>query len=237
MTARQQDVYWLQAEGWQDFSGLVHGFSNRIFDREAALQKIRAHDLRLHTLKQVHGAHIIAITLHSTPFEMLEADGLVSSTPGALLGIATADCVPVLMVEPKAKGAVALHAGWRGTLQGISRRAIEILCGQWNVAAHDLHVALGPAIGGCCYEVGSEVGETIVKRWNVRGASAWQPHGDKGFLDLREVNIDQIMESDVPRKHIRLTGPCTFCSPAFASYRREGPDAGRQLSVIGWRRE
>ena len=235
MTARQQDVNWLQTESWQDFSGLVHGFSTRLFDREAALQKICADDLHLHMLKQVHGDHIVGITQSSAPYERLEADGFIASAPGALLGIATADCVPVLMVDPRTHVAAALHAGWRGTLRGISERVIKLLRTQWNVAPHDLYVALGPAIGGCCYEVGPEVGETIVRRWNINSASAWRPHGKKGFLDLREINAAQIIESGVPRERIRLTGPCTFCDPSFASYRREGPDAGRQLSVIGWR--
>lgn len=237
MTSWRQSAYWLQTDGWQDFPGLVHGFSNRLSDRESALHEIRAGDLHLHTLKQVHGDCIVAITPHSAPLERLEADGLISSVPGVLLGIATADCVPVLMVDAKKKVAVALHAGWRGTLQGISVRAIEILRTQWNVAPDNLHVALGPAIGGCCYEVGPEVGEMIVKRWDIHSASAWRPHKAKGFLDLRAINTAQISESGVPQEHIRLTGPCTFCSPTFASYRREGPNAGRQLSVIGWRKE
>ena len=236
MSSSQQSESWLQTGEWRDFPGLVHGFSKRISDREDALQKINASDLHLHTLKQVHGDQIVTVTQHSTMVEKPEADGLISSAPGVLLGIATADCVPVFMVDIKTNVVAALHAGWRGTLQGISVRAIELLCTQWKVEAHNLRIALGPAIGGCCYEVSPEVGETIVKRWRIRGASAWRPHGNKGFLDLREVNAEQIMESGVPRERIHFTGPCTFCSLDFASYRREGPNAGRQLSVIGWQK-
>jgi len=235
MIARQQAGTWLQVEGWETFSDLVHGFSRRLVDREEALREIHADDLCLHTLKQVHGDNILAISLDSAPTERPEADGLISSMSGVLLGIVTADCVPVLMVEPKAKVAVALHAGWRGTLLGISPRAIEILRNQWNVDLHNLSVALGPAIGGCCYEVGLDVGEALVKRWNIRDASVWRLHKDKGLLDLRAVNTEQLVEGGVPRERICFTGPCTFCDPVFASYRREGTGAGRQLSVIGWR--
>jgi YfiH family protein len=231
-----QDTSWLQADGWQHISGLVHGFSNRVCDREIALKKLKADDLRLHTLKQVHGDRIVIITQLSSPAERPEADGFFSSEPGTLLGIATADCVPVLMVDPRKGVAAALHAGWRGTLKGIAQRAVELLRSQWNVVAQDLYVALGPSIGGCCYEVGPEVGKEIVARWHIRSASAWRPVKGKGFLDLREVNTIQIMESGVPRENINLTGPCTFCNSAFASYRREGARAGRQLSVIGWRK-
>jgi copper oxidase (laccase) domain-containing protein len=187
-----QDTSWLQADGWQRIPGLVHGFSNRVFDREIALNKLKTDDLRLHTLKQVHGDRIVMITQLSSPAERPEADGFLSAEPGNLLGIATADCVPVLMVDPRKGVAAALHAGWRGTLKGIAPRAIELLRSQWNVVAQDLHV--------------------------------------------REVNTIQIMERGVPRANINLTGPCTFCDFSFASYRREGAGAGRQLSVIGWRK-
>jgi hypothetical protein len=236
MNAPRQDMSWLQTDGWQNIPGLVHGFSTRVLDHEIALKKLKTNDLRLHLLKQVHGDHIVIITQLSSPAERPEADGFLSSEPGTLLGIATADCVPVLMVDPRKGVAAALHAGWRGTLKGITPRAIELLRSQWNVVAQDLHVALGPSIGGCCYEVGPEVGTEIVARWNIRSASAWRPVKGKGFLDLREVNATQITESGVPRANISLTGPCTFCDSSFASYRREGKGAGRQLSVIGWRK-
>lgn len=229
-----QDTSWLQADGWRRFPGLVHGFSQRLDDWEIALRQLRANDLHLYMLKQVHGDHIITITPHSVTAERPEADGLVSSEPGVLLGIATADCVPVLMVDPRKRIAAALHAGWRGTLKGIARRAIELLHTNWNVMAQDLYIALGPSIGSCCYEVGPDVGEEIVTRWNIQSLSAWRPVKTKGFLDLREVNTHQIVESGVPKTHISLTGPCTFCDVAFASYRRNGGGAGRQLSVIGW---
>lgn len=235
-TTLQQETSWLQTDGWQHIPGLVHGFSNRLYDRESALEKLKANNLPLHTLKQVHGNRIVVITHLSPPVESLEADGFLSSEPGNLLGIVTADCVPVLMVAPPKGVVVALHAGWRGTLKGITLRAIELLRLQWNVAPQDLYIALGPSIGGCCYEVGPEVGAEIAARWNIRSASAWRPVKGKGFLDLREVNAIQLVESGVSRAHINLTGPCTFCDSSFASYRREGKGAGRQLSVIGWRK-
>jgi len=236
MNALRQVTSWLQTDGWQHIPGLVHGFSKRIHDRETALKTLDANDLRLHTLKQIHGNRLVTIAQRPLVAADPEADGLLTSEPGALLGIVTADCVPVLMVDPKKRVAAAVHAGWRGTLQGIARRAIELLSVHWQVATQDLHVALGPSIGGCCYEVGPEVGETMAARWNIDSPSAWRPVREKGFLDLREVNAIQITESGVPRSQISFVGPCTFCDASFASYRREGGGAGRQLSVIGWRK-
>lgn len=238
MTAHvsRQAPFWLQVDEWRRFPGLVHGFSNRVGDQDLFLRNLGADNLRLHLLKQVHGDHIITTTRFSSAIERPEADGLLASEPGVLLGIVTADCVPVLMVDPRKRVAVALHAGWRGTLKGITQQAIELLCAQWDMVAQDLYVALGPSIGGCCYEVGLDVGEAIVERWNMRGASAWRPFKEKGFLDLREVNTAQMMEKGVSRANISFVGPCTFCDRSFASYRREGGSAGRQLSVIGWQK-
>lgn len=232
---------WLQANGWDRFPGLVHGFSGRLQNRSAALSQLGAGDFALQTLKQVHGDHIVIVGQPDTRPDIgndkLEADGLITAQSGILLGIATADCIPVLIVEPEKRLAAALHAGWRGTLKGINVRAVEALATRWGVDPQRLWVALGPAISGCCYEVGRDVGEALCQRWGPGSPSAWQPTGgEKGFLDLRAINLVQLEQTGVPREQMLTVGACTFCaSSAFASYRREGPGAGRQLSVIGWR--
>ncbi len=226
---------WLHAEGWGHVPRLVHGFSKRITDRDAMRSQLGALELRLYTLRQIHGDEIVIIN-RSTPLtdERPAADGLISFDGGVLLGIATADCVPILMVDPQKEIVAALHAGWRGTLKGIVRRALELLIAYWDVDLQTLQVALGPSIGSCCYEVGPEVGEAIIERWRIQNPAAWRPVGGKGFLDLREVNLTQLTEAGVCQSHVAFVGPCTFCDPSFASYRRDGAGAGRQLSVIGW---
>ena len=226
---------WLQADGWNQFPGLVHGFSGRIDERPLALSRLWTEPLSLYTLKQVHGDEILTISQGSDVSIRPEADGMISEEAGVFLGIATADCVPVLMVAPEHSLVAALHAGWRGTLKGISQRAIRILGEQWGIAPECVWVALGPSISSCCYEVGREVGEPFQARWGrIR---VWDPKGDKGFLDLRAVNRLQCEEAGVPSLQIQSVGPCTFCASSdFASYRREGAGAGRQLSIIGWQK-
>src|SRR5215213_8140476 len=179
---------WLRADGWNQFPGLVHGFSHRIEDRNLALSKLNAAALPLYTLRQIHGDDILIIHQESDTHVRSEADGLMSRESGVLLGIATADCVPVLMVAPEHGFIAALHAGWRGTLKGISQRAVKTLNDRWQVDPESIWVALGPSISPCCYEVGRDVGEALHERW--RTDSAWQPfrEGDKGVLDLRAIN-------------------------------------------------
>ena len=227
---------WLQAEGWDRFPELVHGFSGRLQENPAVLSRPYVGNLTLRTARQVHGDEIIVVDQHSgVGNERPEADGMITADTGLLLGIASADCVPVLIVAPQQGLVAALHAGWRGTLKGISARAVELLAAGWSVDPASLWVALGPAIGGCCYEVGAEIGEALFQRWGTRSPSAWRPLGEKGFLDLREINLTQFERAGVPREQLQLVGPCTFCDfPRFASYRREGSGASRQLSVIGW---
>lgn len=230
---------WLQVSGWACFPGLVHGFSGRLQqDRTAPLSGPGMAGLPLYTLKQVHGDDIVVVSQSDTKDKKPEADGMIAAESGILLGIATADCVPVLMVEPEKKLVAALHAGWRGTLKGISVRAVDTLATDWGVNPRRLQVALGPAIGGCCYEVGREVGEALHQRWGTNSPSAWKPVGEKGFLDLRTINLAQLEDAGIPREQVCIVGPCTFCdATVFASYRREGVGAGRQLSVIGWQSE
>jgi YfiH family protein len=227
---------WLQAEGWDRFPGLVHGFSGRLPENPTALSRPCGENLTLRTLRQVHGDEIVVIDQHSrVGNERPEADGMITADTGLLLGIASADCVPVLIVAPRQRLVAALHAGWRGTLKGISTRAVELFAADWSIDPASLWVALGPAIGGCCYQVGVEIGEALLQRWGTRSPAAWRPLGEKGFLDLREINLTQFECAGVPRAQVQLVGLCTFCDfPRFASYRREGSGASRQLSVIGW---
>lgn len=233
--AKSSTPSWLQADGWNQFPRLVHGFSHRMDDRNLVLSRLNTEALPLYTLKQVHGGDIFIVHQESDIGARPEADGLMSRESGVLLGIATADCVPVLMVAPERGLVAALHAGWRGTLKGISQRAVKTLNDRWDVDPEEVWVAFGPSISSCCYEVGREVGEALHERWKT--ASAWQPQGDKGFLDLRSINRAQCERAGIPASQIQSVGPCTFCASLdFASYRREGAGAGRQLSVIGWQK-
>ncbi len=228
---------WLQADGWERFPALVHGFSSQIHDRAPVALNIEAKQWDLRTLTQVHGDEILFVTPDTPKNNGTEADGLSTQSEGVLLGIATADCVPVLLVAPQKKVVAALHAGWRGTLKGITARALTLLSSTWDVAPSEVWMACGPAIGPCCYEVSREVGESLYERWGMNNSATWQPKGEKGQLDLRLLNLLQGEQGGIPRTQMQAVGPCTFCEATlFTSYRREGTSAGRQLSVIGWQK-
>src|SRR6185295_963783 len=137
---------WLYAEGWDRIPSLVHGFSSCVDDRDQLSSLLEANSWDWRTLKQVHGDDILFVTHDTAKDRTIEADGLTTQTDGVLLGIATADCVPVLLVAPQQRVVAALHAGWRGTLKGITAHALSVLSSSWNISPSDVWLACGPAI-------------------------------------------------------------------------------------------
>jgi YfiH family protein len=235
MVSLPSPPHWLQAEGWDRVPGLIHGFSSRIHDRGLVSARLQGTHGGLCTLKQIHGDTIVMVSSETHQNDTVEADGMITTQPGLLLGIATADCVPVLMVAPQHNVVVALHAGWRGTLKGITAQAVARLRSVWKINPQDLQVALGPSIDSCCYEVGRDIGDTLYEQWGHANPETWKPKGEKGFLHLRAINQLQCEQAGVPRTRIQQVGPCTYCdSSLFTSYRREGGHADRQLSILGW---
>jgi purine-nucleoside/S-methyl-5'-thioadenosine phosphorylase / adenosine deaminase len=281
MERTSRGVRILQASALNKLPWLVHGFSTRpggVSDiggekvlnlgftdwdsRENILENRRrfhstlgASDLSLVTLKQFH-SDVIHV-FDTPPPEPCRGDASLTRTPGLLLGVQTADCVPILLVDPATRAVAAIHAGWRGTLQRIVAKTIGRLQMDFGVKPANLLAALGPAIGGGCYEVGTEVASAFHAQFP--NASEWfdelrtgdepnplqwlnmQPPGHqpspKGvLLDLRKANRAQLLEAGLREKNIFTSDLCTACRrDLLFSYRKEGPLSGRLLSVIGLR--
>ena len=138
-----------------------------------------------------------------------------------LLSVRTADCYPILLTDTRNRAAAAIHAGWRGTADGIVTRTIAKMRAQFGTSPADIVAAIGPGIGICCYEVGAEVAQLF----GSEGA---------GHIDLAQANRRQLTEAGVEESHIDILGGCTFCDAArFYSFRREKEQAGRMISYIG----
>ncbi len=206
-----------------------HGFSTR--DRggaESAGPVLSAAGLagrELRMLRQVHGSRLAS---PGAGYALQEADGFLldADRSMAVAGIRTADCVPVLLVNPVSGHGAAIHSGWRGTAAGIVPLAVAVLSG-WGGRPGDLTAALGPAIGGCCYRVGPEV----VRAMGSAGIVA-QPGPVR--IDLRQAIRLQLEAAGVPAFRISTAPWCTFCEESlYFSWRRESGTAGRMLSVLG----
>ena len=214
---------------------LVHGFGRRApgssrETREETARRVAAEldgDGRLLLLRQPHGAVVAPAPWNGAP----EADAAVAAEPGLVLGIQTADCLPVLLVDPQLRLVAAAHAGWRGTAAGVTRQAVRALVARGS-RPQDLVAALGPAIGPCCYEVGDELREAF----GPEGAEFFRPGpGAKPHLDVRAANVRQLLEAGLPAEAIHNIADCTHCHPdLYHSYRREGLGSGRMISFVGF---
>ncbi len=217
--------------------GLVHGFEQRGpgegsgtgEDARARVARALGDRGRLFLLKQVHGATVLEAPWDGTP----EADASVATCPGWLLGIKTADCLPVLIVDPKRCLVAAAHAGWRGTAAGVAARSVDALVARGS-RVEDLVAALGPAIGPCCYEVGDDVRAAFPPA----AAAFFQP-GPNGrpHLDLRAANTRQLVETGLRPEALHHLADCTRCrADLYPSYRRDGQGCGTMISFVGFGR-
>jgi polyphenol oxidase len=168
---------------------------------------------------------------------VLEGDGLMTDVPGVLLGVGTADCVPVLVVDGKRKVIAAFHAGWRGTVARIVEQGIERMGMVYGSRPEDLVAAVGPSIGPCCYAVGEEVRREFEGQFGYAGELFRGVGGGNVHLDLWEANRRQLVEAGVAR--VAVVGECTACAREigggrrYFSHRAEGGVAGRMLNVVG----
>lgn len=172
------------------------------------------------TLHQVHSD--VAILANGRTGCLGEGDALLTNTPGALVGVKTADCLPILLSDSVHRAAAVVHAGWRGTARRIACRAIAEMRRHFGTAPADLHAVVGPGIGVCCYEVGPEVAAEFGSEGRVH-------------LDLAAVNRTQLVEIGIPATQIEVAGLCTACRAEFWSFRRDKQGAGRMLSFAGVR--
>ncbi|MGA8858647.1 MAG: peptidoglycan editing factor PgeF [Candidatus Sulfotelmatobacter sp.] len=279
----------LRAANLTKIPWLVHGFStragghSRVYggqalnlgftpdDSKAAVERNRAAFSRevtsaggrrwpLVTLRQVHSDTIRFVEAPSK--SQLVGDGLITATPGLLLAIQTADCLPIILVDPKRRAVGVFHAGWRGTMKRILEKGVGEMRRRFGTRPSDLKAAIGPGIHGCCYQVGPEIRDQfesqfayaerlfreveerdpVREKYPMLFLTARPPgHSElpkKIFLDLVEANRQQLLAAGVPEKSIDASPLCTSCNPSLLfSYRAEKGRTGRMMAVVGIREE
>jgi YfiH family protein len=212
------------------------------------------------TPRQIHSDIIHCID--GIPAEHLAGDGLITSTPGLLLAIQTADCLPVILVDTKRHAVGVFHAGWRGTVKRIVEKGVGEMFRCFGTRPRDIKAAIGPGIQGCCYEVGEEVrikfesqfayaaslfrevkdSDPVREKYPLLFLTARAPGHSEGmlpkriFLDLAEANRQQLLAAGVRKKNIEASPLCTNCHPELLfSYRAERGKTGRLMGVAGIR--
>lgn len=195
----------LDGLGW-----LRHGFGTRLSAGWPAAGELA-------TAKQIHSDRALVV---ESPGPQGEGDALISNRAGIGLAIRTADCLPILMADPRNRAVAAVHAGWRGVVAEVASKAIDEMKRSFNSKPEDLVVAIGPGIGPCCFEVGPEVSV----QFGLSGRSK---------VDLVETTCRQLRRNGVKPRQISTSGQCTFCDrELFESYRRDREGAGRMVAMI-----
>jgi YfiH family protein len=282
---RAGDLQIVESHALAKLDWLVHGFSTRpggqsllggqralnlgftdwdvrgrvAANRDNFAAALAAIQMPLVTLRQFH-SDVIYLAAEPT-VNAPKADALATRTPGLLLGVQTADCVPILLADTRQRVVAAIHAGWRGTLARIAVKALGRMRMEFGTRPRDVVAALGPAIGRCCYEVGPEIAQAFAAQF--RAAADWfdgpfeqLAHGEEPLwlpwltmmppghvpppprvqLDLRTANRWQLADAGVPDTRIAVSDLCTACrTDLLFSYRREGAQTGRMMAVIGMR--
>jgi len=233
----------LEGDPWKREKGLVHGFGtknngDRITRLDWKGKEVDHQGARvpLISLKQVHGEEIAIFNGDKEEAAELwgkEGDALITRTPGFAIGVFTADCLPILLFDPQQRVVAAVHAGWRGTAQGVVKKVVAKMAEKFSCRREEIQAGLGPAIGPCCYEVDEPVESAFRQKGHPWEFFASLRRPGKWSLDLKKANTHLLEEAGVSKGNITILDDCTACQPdLFFSYRREKGTRGRHLNFI-----
>jgi YfiH family protein len=206
-----------RCDGFQEFVWQKHGFGTRTANPEADI-----------LLQQVH-SNLVCNTRHLSD-RVQKGDALVTDEVGKSIGVRTADCVPILLLDRKHCAVAAVHAGWRGTAGEIIKSAVQAMVRDFASEPSDVYAAIGPCVRVCCYEVGADVAERFNEAVPERNSSS---ESQKRNVNLAEANTRQLLSLGVPADQVFDCCMCTACDSAqFYSYRREPGTEERMIAAI-----
>ena len=190
-------------------------------NRAILFQKTDLTELRY--CRQVHGTDVIDAADHT---QLSEADALITDQRGVALGIFTADCVPIFILDVATPAIGIAHAGWRGTFARIAVKTLAQMKTRFGTVAANCQIHLGPAIQKCCYTVSTELLTQFTDRFGTTVRNGTN-------LDLQLANVNQLVDIGIPTTAISVSSFCTACrTDLFYSHRAENGQTGRMLSFI-----
>lgn len=243
----EQNLGWTPEDDLRVVAENRRHFVAAVWSGETAFSSEAAPELV--TMRQVHGATVRLVERSRGPLAttdgraVLDADGLITREPGLVLGVQTADCVPILLADTRSRSVAAIHAGWRGTLAQIVEHGVQTMRAEFDSRPQDLIAAIGPSIGPCCFAVGTEVREHFLSRFPY-AAKLFSEQRDATaaaqlYLNLWEANRQQLLQAGLHPNAISLIPECTACTRTadgrrkYFSHRAEHGRTGRMMSLIG----
>jgi len=184
--------------------------------------------------RQTHSDHVEVVDSVNLAEMLVDTDAVITNERGIFVCVQTADCVPILLYDPQKKVVAAIHAGWKGTVSKIARKAIRKMTEKYGSNPADIIAGIGPSIHMHAYEVGPEVIEQVKANFSTVGVLL-KPSLNEGraYFDLWEANKTVLIESGLPEENIEVMGLCSFeHADLFYSARRDGTDTGRMVSGI-----
>jgi purine-nucleoside/S-methyl-5'-thioadenosine phosphorylase / adenosine deaminase len=240
------DSQYLMIPAFEKLAGITHAFTTRKDDLGVRSSGMKLSDdwevvarlfgveaERVVTVNQVHGEHIVIVNDQNfRSIRTAKADALITRVQGIAVGVETADCVPVLLVDPETPAAAAVHAGWRSTVKMIVRKAVKRMEDEFGSDPGRLLAAIGPSIGPECYEVDEPVMGPVKAAFSFWKEVAVPRGDDKWSLDLVSANRMELVQAGLKERNIHSIGLCTSCRrDLFYSFRAEGR-TGRMLSAV-----
>ena len=221
-----------------NLAGFNEDTAANIHENRRRFLKLLAGDWTLTSCWQVHGSAVRVVrSLADARNDTENCDALTTCTAGILLGVKTADCVPLLVGDARTGAVAGIHAGWRGTVAGIVSQTLARMKEEFGSRPEDLRVAIGPAASGCCYEVGSEVVEAFLASFPALEHHLTPTREGHALIDLQKANGELLVAAGVAPERIHLAPFCTMESTdLFFSYRQEKKvygRVGRLMAVIG----
>ena len=186
---------------------------------------------RLVSLIQVHGKHVYKVESGGMSERNMEADAVITNAKDIALSIKTADCVPILLIDPVTNSIGAVHAGWKSTVQNIIAETVTSMTESYGTKAENIIAIIGPHIKLCCFEVGDNVKDEFSKAFNGNTNDIIKDNS----INMEKANSIQLINSGVLEGNITTEGGCTSCNgEEFFSHRRDGATTGtgRQASII-----
>ena len=236
-------------DSFRECADLLHAFSPRSFEnvkgvsedlllgrlndpntslqhRQMFLDRLSISSKNIFMVKQVHGDRVFVLDdakWSPEKVELEEADALITHLTGTPVAVLTADCVPVILYDPKAHAVGVVHAGRKGTQAALVSKTLSMLSEVYGSRIEDVRMALGPAIGGCCYEVDRTCVEPFKSHYPEWESFVTAQSNGKFRLDLLQANVADGQRAGIRKENIHLSGECTSCNnDRWYSYRREG---------------
>jgi YfiH family protein len=218
---------------FEKINSLVHGFGSIQLVETAFSKGKEWKDFKTVSLRQTHSNIVHRIS--TAPAEKLTGDALLTDCAGIFLVIKTADCLPVLLVDESKRAVGAVHCGWKGTALGVVKKTIQVMKDAYGSDPCALLAALGPSISEENYEVGEDVlGAFQAEEQSLHSFRPSPTEKDKYYLDIREANLNQLLEMGINKENVFSVGLNTFCEKTLLSYRASPRTSERLLNFIGW---